>query len=100
MNDGNSRAADIAKRYDAARERFERSIALPAPGPRLIDPLLRLFGADSQSYAKRERALAVDRLAFDAIAAELTAQGLTAAEAARTLDEALTPSAARSGRRG
>ena len=99
MDDGNSRAAEIARRYAAARDLFERSIAAPAPGPRLIDPLLRLFGADSQSYAKRERARAIDRLAFEALAAELTAQGLTAAEAARTLSDALTPDAARSGPR-
>jgi len=50
-------------------------IPAPARGPRLVDPLLRLFGADSQSYARRERRAAIERLAF----AEALAQspGLT-----------------------
>ena len=63
-------AAALQKIYAAACARFSAEIAEPARGTRLIDPLLRLFGADSQSYAKRERAAAIARLAFEAVLAE------------------------------
>jgi hypothetical protein len=68
--DAIAQAAALQKSYAAACARFSSEIAEPARGPRLIDPLLRLFGADSQSYAKRERAAAIERMAFDAVLAE------------------------------
>ncbi|MCA3260462.1 MAG: hypothetical protein ING44_00860 [Telmatospirillum sp.] len=79
-------AADIAARFQAARDRFARTYPEPAAGPRLIDPLLRLFGKDSQSYARHERARALDRLARDAVLAELIGEGVGADAAREALD--------------
>ena len=62
--------ARAAALYAAACARFAAEIPEPARGPRLIDPLLRLFGKDSQSYARRERQAAIERLAFAAVLAE------------------------------
>jgi hypothetical protein len=79
-------AAGMAARFQAARDRFARAYPEPAPGPRLVDPLLRLFGKDSQSYARRERARALDRLAHDAVLAELIGEGIRAETAREALD--------------
>ncbi len=79
-------AAEIAARFQAAWDRFACSYPEPAAGPRLIDPLLRLFGKDSQSYARRERAQALDRLARDAVLAELSGEGVSADAARAALD--------------
>jgi hypothetical protein len=78
---------DLAARTQAAWDRLAQSYPEPAAGPRLIDPLLRLFGKDSQTYARAERRRALDRLAFDAICAELVGEGL-APDAARSALEA------------
>ena len=74
-------AAEIAARFQAAWDRFARTYPEPAAGPRLVDPLLRLFGKDSQSFARIERVRALDRLAHDAVLAELIGEGLSNREA-------------------
>lgn len=79
-------AAEIAARFQAAWDRFARSYPEPAAGPRLIDPLLRLFGKDSQSFARIERARALNRLARDAVMAEMIGEGVSADAAHATLD--------------
>ncbi len=79
-------AAEIAARFQAAWDRFARSYPEPAAGPRLIDPLLRLFGKDSQSFARIERARALDRLARDAVTAEMIGEGVSADAAHAALD--------------
>ncbi len=79
-------AAEIAARFEAARDRFARTYPEPAAGPRLVDPLLRLLGKDSQSYARAERARALDRLARDAVLAALIGEGIAADAARQALD--------------
>lgn len=79
-------AAEIAARFQAAWDRLACTYPEPAAGPRLVDKLLRLFGKDSQSYARRERARALDRLARDAVLAELIGEGLDADAARAALD--------------
>jgi hypothetical protein len=86
MPDNSVPAAEIAARFQAAWDRFACTYPEPAAGPRLIDPLLRLFGKDSQSFARRERARALDRLARDAVLAELIGEGASAAAANAALD--------------
>jgi hypothetical protein len=82
-------AAEIAARFRAAWDRFARDYPEPAAGPRLVDPLLRLVGKDSQSYARIERARARARLARDAVLAELIGEGFAADTARQALDAAL-----------
>lgn len=86
MHDNPVPAADIAARFQAAWDRLAREYPEPAAGPRLIDPLLKLFGKDSQSFARRERARALDRLALDAVLAELVGEGISAQAARQALD--------------
>ena len=82
MSENKVPAAEIAARFQAAWDRFACSYPEPAAGPRLVDPLLRLFGKDSQSFARIERARALDRLASDAVLVELIGEGMSA-DAAR-----------------
>jgi hypothetical protein len=82
-------AAEIAARFQAAWDRFARTYPEPAAGPRLVDPLLRLFGKDSQSFARIERVRALDHLAHDAVLAELIGKGVSADAARAALDAAL-----------
>ena len=86
MHDDPVPAADIAARFQAAWDRLACSYPEPAAGPRLIDPLLKLFGKDSQSFAQAERARALDRLARDAVLAELVGEGISADAARAALD--------------
>jgi len=79
-------AAEIATRFQAAWDRLALAYPEPAAGPRLIDPLLKLFGKDSQSFARRERTRALDRLARDAVLAELLSEGVGTQAAHQALD--------------
>jgi hypothetical protein len=86
VNENKVPAAEIAARFQAAWDRFACSYPEPAAGPRLVDPLLRLFGKDSQSFAQIERVRALDRLARDAVTAELIGEGISADAARAALD--------------
>ena len=73
---------ELVAAYDAALARLAALSPEPGPARRLIDPLLRLFGRDSRTYAMRERASLLDRAARDAVAGGN-------AERRRALDDAL-----------
>jgi hypothetical protein len=75
--------------FALGRERSPlRMLALAVIVLVLVDPLLRLFGKDSQSFARIERVRALDRLAHDAVLAELIGKGVSADAAQAALDAA------------
>jgi hypothetical protein len=73
---------ELVSAYDETLSRLAGLSPEPGPAHRLIDPLLRLFGRDSRTYAVRERAALLDRAARDAVAGGN-------AERRRALDAAL-----------
>ncbi len=74
--------------YDAALARLAADHPPPGAAGRLIDPLLRLFGADARTRAQAERADLLDRAARHEVAAGNI-------ERAAALDAALRRRAAR-----
>ncbi|MBL8834131.1 MAG: hypothetical protein JNL71_17195 [Rhodospirillales bacterium] len=62
-------ADELLAAYDATLARLAADTPEPGPARRLIDPLLRLFGADSRTHAVRERTRLLDRAARQAVAA-------------------------------
>jgi hypothetical protein len=84
-----SRSRNARKSGPGGRNRGPLPRRLGPVRARLVDPLLRLVGKDSQSYARIERARALDRLARDAVLAELVGEGFAADTARQALDAAL-----------
>jgi hypothetical protein len=70
--------SELTARYEKLRAAIDASTPFPAKGHRLLDPLWRLFGLDSATYAAKERAEAISAAARAALQAELHAQGRTA----------------------
>ncbi|MBI3505872.1 MAG: hypothetical protein HY059_13610 [Proteobacteria bacterium] len=60
---------DLVAAYDEALSRLAAQTPEPGPARRLIDPFLRLFGADSRTFAVAERSRALDHAARRAVAA-------------------------------
>jgi hypothetical protein len=53
----------LADRLDKLRAELSARSPDPAKGNRLLDPLWRLFGCDSQTLARAERAREIERSA-------------------------------------
>jgi hypothetical protein len=53
----------LAERLDRLRAQLAARSPDPAKGHRLLDPLWRLFGRDSQTLARAERAREIERSA-------------------------------------
>jgi hypothetical protein len=68
--------------YDEALARLAATTPEPGPAHRLIDPLLRLFGRDSRTLARRERRACIEQAARFSVAAGDSGR-------ARALDDAL-----------
>lgn len=62
-------ADELLAAYDATLARLAARTPEPGPAHRLIDPLLRLFSADSRTHAVRERLLLLERAAHDEVTA-------------------------------
>jgi hypothetical protein len=60
---------DLVAAYDEALSRLVAQSPEPGPAHRLIDPVLRLFGVDSRTFAIAERSRALDHAARRAVAA-------------------------------
>ncbi len=69
--------------YDETLARLAAQSPEPGPAHRLIDPLLRLFGRDSHSLARRERRVLIERAARLAVAAGDPARSSSLDEALR-----------------
>lgn len=62
-------AEELLAAYDQALARLAAQSPEPGPAHRLIDPVLRLFGADSRTHALRERRNLLARAARDEVVA-------------------------------
>ena len=75
-------ADELLVAYDEALARLAATTPEPGPAHRLIDPLLRLFGRDSRTLARRERQSLIEHAARVRVVAGEPAR-------AKALDDAL-----------
>jgi hypothetical protein len=77
------RADELLVAYDEALARLAANTPEPGPAHRLVDPLLRLFGRDSRTLARRERKALIERAARISVVADEPARANVLEEALR-----------------
>ncbi len=74
---------ELVAAYEEALARLAATTPEPGPAHRLLDPLLRLFGRDSRTMARRERQALIERAARICVSAGEPARAAALEEALR-----------------